>query len=54
VIDLESIQESGIIIPIEQLQSITEIDDKKLFEITDNTVIDRISATIPSAVRSLA
>ena len=53
-LDVESVQESGIIIPIEQLPSTTTIDDEKLFEITDHTVIARISEIIPSAAEKIA
>jgi len=53
-LDVESVKESGIIIPIEQLPSTITIDDKKLFEITDNTVIARISEIIPSAAEKIA
>ena len=53
-LEVESVQESGIIIPIERLPSTTAIDDKELFEITDNTVIARISETIPSAAEKIA
>lgn len=46
----ENAQEPKIIIPIEKL-SLTEIDDKKLFEITDSTVIARISETFPEVTK---
>lgn len=53
VLDLENIQEKEII-TIEQLPLTTKIDDKRLFEITDNTVIARISETIPRAAEKIA
>jgi hypothetical protein len=51
---VERVQEIGITIPIERLPATTEIDDKKLFEITDNTIIARISETIPNATQMIA
>src|SRR5665647_3629654 len=42
-------QDGEITIPIELLPATTQIDDKSLFEITDRTVISRISALIPFA-----
>lgn len=51
---VERIQESGITIPLELLPATTEIDEKRLFEITDRTVIARISATIPAAAETAA
>lgn len=53
-LEVESVQESGITIPIERLPVTTEIDEKSLFEITDCTVIARISETIPAAVETAA
>ena len=43
-----------IIIPINQLPSTAALDNTKLFEITDNTVIARISDTIPGAAQTIA
>jgi len=53
-IEVEHVQESEITIPIERLPATTEIDGKSLFEITDRTVIARISATIPAAADTAA
>lgn len=53
-LEVESVQESGITIPIERLPVTTEIDEKSLFEITDCTVIARISETIPAAAETAA
>lgn len=50
VLEQERVQESEIIIPIEKLPVTTEIDENSLFEITDPTVIARISETIPATV----
>ncbi|MDD7794784.1 topoisomerase IV [Clostridium sp. 'White wine YQ'] len=50
----ECVQESGITIPIERLLVTTEINEKSLFEITDRTVIARISETIPAAAETAA
>ena len=47
--------ESGIIsIPIERLSSLTVIEDRNLAEITDNTVIARITQTIPTVADKAA
>ena len=43
-----------IIIPINQLPATVTIDNNKLFEITDSTVIARISDTIPGAAQTIA
>ncbi len=43
----ESVKDSEITIPIELLPATTQIEEKKLFEITDSTVISRISELIP-------
>jgi len=53
-IEAESFHESEITIPIERLLATTEINEKSLFEITDHTVIDRISQTIPAAAETVA
>lgn len=53
-LEVERVQESVITIPIERLPSTTKIDEKSLFEITDRTVIARISETIPAAVETAA
>lgn len=45
--DIEQVQERGIIIPIELLPATTQFDEKSLFEITDSTVVARISELIP-------
>lgn len=50
--DIEQVQESGVVIPIERLPETTEIDAKNLFEITDRKVIARISQTIPAAAET--
>ncbi len=50
----ECVQEGGITIPIERLPETTEIDEKSLFEITDRTVIARISETFPAAAETVA
>lgn len=50
--DIEQVQESGIAIPIELLPATTEIDEKDLFEITDRTVVARISQTIPAVAET--
>lgn len=50
----ECVQESGITISIERLPMTTEINEKSLFEITDRTVIARISETIPAAAETAA
>jgi len=47
-------QGSEIYIPIVQLPATTEIDEKSLFEITDRTVIARISDTIPNAAQAIS
>lgn len=53
-LEVESVQEGGILIPIERLPATTKIEEKSLFEITNRTVIARISETIPTAVEILA
>lgn len=57
-IEIEQAQELGIIIPIELLPATTQFDKKSLFEITDSTVVARISELIPfasqTATRKLA
>jgi hypothetical protein len=53
-LEVEPFQDGEIIIPIECLPAATEIDEKRLFEITDRTVIARISATIPAAAEAAA
>lgn len=53
-LELERVQENGITIPLELLPATTEIDERRLFEITDRTVIARISATIPAAAETAA
>ena len=45
--DIEQVQECGIAIPIELLPATTQFDEKNLFEITDSTVVARISELIP-------
>lgn len=52
--DIEPVQELGITIPIELLPATTQFDDKNLFEITDCTVVARISQTIPAAAQTAA
>ncbi|NLV22344.1 MAG: hypothetical protein GXY49_10210 [Syntrophomonadaceae bacterium] len=53
-LEVERIQESEIILPIELLPETIEIDENSIFEITDCTVIARISATIPAAAETAA
>lgn len=53
-LEVECIQESEIILPIELLPDTTEIDENSIFEITDRMVIARISATIPAAAETIA
>lgn len=53
-LEVECVQESRITIPIERLLLATEIDEKRLFEITDHTVIARISEAIPAAAEIAA
>lgn len=48
------VQGGEITIPIERLPVTTRIEEKRLFEITDRTVIARISATIPATVQTAA
>lgn len=45
--DIEEVQERGITIPIELLPATIQFDGKSLFEITDSTVVARISELIP-------
>lgn len=52
--DIEQGQQHGIIIPIELLPATTQFDEKSLFEITDRTVVERISQTIPAAAQTAA
>lgn len=52
-LEVENIQENKMI-PIEWLLPTEAIDDEKLFEITDSTVIARISATIPNTAQVAA
>jgi len=47
-------QASGISIPIERILATNEIAESSLFEITDRTVIARISATVPVAAEIAA
>ena len=53
-LEMRTIQDNGIIIPIERLSYLTTVNESKLFEIKDNTVISRISATIPNAAETAA
>jgi hypothetical protein len=53
-LDYENPQELKIIIPVEQVLSKTTIDDKRLFEITDSSIIARISDIIPAASEKIA
>lgn len=52
--DIEQVQECVITIPIELLPATTQYDEKSLFEITDSTVVARISQTIPAAAQTAA
>ena len=54
VLEIESVQERRISIPIVQLPATTVINEKSLFEITDHMVISRISAAIPAAAQTAA
>jgi len=45
--DIEQVQEYGITIPLELLPATTQFGEKSLFEITDSTVVARISELIP-------
>lgn len=47
--DIEQIQGLGITIPLELLPATTQFDEKSMFEITDSTVVARISELIPFA-----
>lgn len=49
-----SSQETGITIPIELLPATTQIDERRLFEITDSTVVARISQMIPAVAQTAA
>lgn len=49
--NLENSRKMELNIPIELLPSDRQPDEKKLFEITDNMVISRISQTIPAAAQ---
>jgi hypothetical protein len=53
-LEVERVQGGGITIPIERLPATTKIEEKSLFEITDRTVIARISETIPTAAETVA
>lgn len=53
-LEVERMQGGGITIPIERLSATTKIEEKSLFEITDDTVIARISETIPTAAETVA
>lgn len=54
ILATEQVQENGIPIPIEQLPATTQIDEKSLFQITDRTVLARISQAIPMAAETAA
>ena len=45
--DVEQVQGFGITIPLELLPVTTQFDGKSMFEITDNTIVARISELIP-------
>jgi hypothetical protein len=49
-----SSQETSITIPIELLPATTQIDERRLFEITDSTVVARISQMIPAVAQTAA
>ncbi|SEW20519.1 topoisomerase IV [[Clostridium] fimetarium] len=51
---VEVVQGGGIGISIERLPATTKIEEKSLFEITDHTVIARISEIIPAAAETVA
>ena len=51
---LATIQGNELIIPISQLPTTTDFNEKSLFEITDRTVIARISDAIPNAAQAVA
>jgi hypothetical protein len=54
VANIDSVSRNEIIVPIELLSSAMDIDDKQLFEITDHSIIARISDAIPGAAEALA
>jgi len=51
---VECVHGGGITISIERLPATTKIEETSLFEITDGTVIARISQTIPAAAETVA
>lgn len=53
-LEVERVQRGRINIPIELLPATTKIEEKSLFEITDGTIIARISETIPAAAETVA
>lgn len=53
-LELECVQGREVVIPIELLPETAEIDENSIFEITDRTVIARITATIPAAAETAA
>ncbi len=52
--EVKLMQGGVITIPIERLSATTIIEEKSLFEITDRSVIARISETIPNAAETVA
>ena len=53
-LEAKHVYKDEITIPIERLPATTKFDKKSLFEITDSTVIARISETIPLVAETLA
>lgn len=51
---LEVVQGNEVSIPIRQLPATIQFSEKNLFEITDRTIVARISATIPGAAQAAA
>lgn len=52
LVTAEEVQNNEITIPIELLPATTQIEEKSLFEITDSTVIARISQTLPAVAET--
>jgi hypothetical protein len=54
VSDTEAVNNAVVPITIEQLPATTEVKESRLFEITDRTVISRISQTLPAVANAAA
>ena len=52
LVTAEGVRGGEITIPIELLPATTQIEEKSLFEITDPTVIARISQTLPAVAET--